>query len=69
VEVAPAKEPLRVRFDEPEPTPAQAAGPLRIAMFWIVLLVILGLLWSAVTPEEPPARGPQRAPTSGTTTL
>lgn len=69
VEVAPAKEPIRVRFDEPEPTPAQVAGPLRLAMVWIVLLVLLGLLWSSVTPDPPPARAPRRPPASGTTTL
>jgi hypothetical protein len=69
VEVAPAKEPIRVRFDEPEPTPAQAARPLRLAMVWILLLVLVGLFWSAVVPEAPPAPAPRRAPSSGTTTL
>jgi hypothetical protein len=69
VEVAPAKEPLRVRFAEPEPSPARAAGPLRLAMVWIVILVLLGLFWSAITPEAPSGRTPRRPPTSGTTTL
>ncbi len=58
-----------MRFAEPARTPAQEAAPLRVAMFWIVLLVILGLFWSAFAPEEPPARTPRRPPTSGTTTL
>ena len=69
VEVAPAREPLRVSFDEPERSPEQQVRPLRMAMTWIFLLVGLGALWSSCLDDDRPSRAPGTQGTPGTTTL
>ena len=66
VEVAPAREPLRVSFDPPAPTEAQEVRPLRMAMTWIFLLVGLSLAWSSCHDEERPRSAPS---SRGATTL
>lgn len=69
VVVPPKAAPQYVHFAPPRRSADQEARPLRIAMFWIVLLVSLGLAWSTCTGEgEPERRAPRPLP-SGTTTL
>ncbi len=70
VEIPPAEKPIRVAFDAPSPTPEQEARPVRVAALWIAILVILGLFWSTLTPDEPaPRSNPPRRSSPGTTAL
>ena len=68
VEVPASSDRTYVAFKDPGPTDEVRHRPLRLAMLWIFVLVVMGLFWSSFF-EESATPHRRVAPVPGTTVM